>query len=219
MEEYRIGVLPKLPTETENCKLTSIRISSYIGWFKGEEKETEQHLTIAVDGRVWFTARNNFIKYNVAEGAIPSNIVRTERRNIGKIKARELLDMSKKVFADNFSDEWDVCDALPDDIVFRYSDGTKIHLSCFADEKIGELYKRIDEAVLIEGLFLYCDWDKDDTDETEDSTKLPTSEEFAKLPEEEQQRIVEELFDSMTPEKRQAYLDSLPALPKDKKDF
>ena len=218
MEEYRTGIPPQLPTETIQCKLTSIKISSYICWFMGEESETEQHLTIAADGRVWFTARNTLVKYKVAEGEIPSDIVRMERRNIGKNKAKELLDIAKKVFADKFSYGWDVCDASPDDIVFRYSNGTKIHLSCFADEKIGELYKRIDEAVLIEGLFLCGDWEDDDTDETVDTTKLPTSEEFAKLPLEEQQRIVEEMFASMTPEEQQAYLDSLPDLHEDKKD-
>lgn len=58
---------------------------------------------------------------------------------------------------------------------------------------------------------------REDTDDEEDSPQLPTEEEFAKLPEEEQQKVLEEWFASLTPEEQQAYLDSLSNFPKDKK--
>lgn len=59
---------------------------------------------------------------------------------------------------------------------------------------------------------------RENIDDERDSSQLPTEEEFAKLPEEEQKKVLEEWFDSLTPYEQQAYLNSLIDLPKEKKE-
>ena len=166
MAAYKITNSPNgLPTETEQCRLTSIKISTFFCWGAIPiDGETDKSLTIATDGRIWFTARNTIAKNQLAEDGIISNIVRSEKRNISKDKAIELLNKAKIVFAEKFNeDQIHVLDAVPDEIVFRYSDGTKIYLKCFTDERISKFYRRVDEAVLIERPFMYDIWDDDDT--------------------------------------------------------
>ena len=101
------------------------------------------------------------------------------------------------------------CDGEQWEIVFKFNDGTKrtfkgSNAYPYNFDDLMDLLK-INNGV-------------DDKNEEEDDETLPTEEEFAKLPEEEQQKIVEELFDSMTPEEQQSYLDYLPDMHKNKRD-
>ena len=136
----------------------------------------KQSITIKNNGQIWFNAWRNLTEEELAKGFTTEDgffverVKITEQKNIGKENARRILERAGEVLPKHIDKEYKllICDACPDEVVIEYEDGEivagqLVNLTYELDE-VEEFYDFLAKEIVIENLFFFDDYVKDDED-------------------------------------------------------
>ena len=144
-------------------KIIKIKISASRGGFRCWQPNEieEQSLTIKNNGQVWWNVTRTLTMEEIAKGFLNNNVRITEYKNIGKEKAKKILEHAENFFKDKIDTEFKtfICDASPDTVLIDYENDEwifgQLNEFTYQSDDIEAFYDYLSEELLIENLFFF----------------------------------------------------------------
>ena len=146
-------------------KIKKLKISACKSGFRCWQPNEieEQSLTIKNNGQIWWNVTRTLTMEEIAKGFLNNNVRITEYKNIGKEKAKKILEHAENFFKDKIDTEFInfICDATPDTVLITYEDDEflfgQLNEFTYQSDDVEAFYDYLSKELLIENLFFFND--------------------------------------------------------------